>query len=514
MQHNVIPLRRDRPSVLLLSGFSLLKLLIGLYAAFPGVYGYFRDEFYYLDCASNLAWGYVDQPPLSLLILAITRSILGPSVLAIRLPVILAGVATVFVSGLIARAMGGGRFSQALTCLCVLVAPVHLTMNSFFSMNAFDLLLWAVAVYLLVLIIQTGNARLWIWFGIVAGLGLENKLSMGFLGATVAVSLILTPQRKYYLDKHLWIAGGIAGILFLPHVLWQVAHHWPTLEFMRNASESKNVPTTFVKFLLGQLLYMNPAAAPIWICGLLFPFVSTSGRRFRLFGFTYLVLFLVFLWTNGKSYYLSPAYPMLLAMGAVWAEKTFLRKPWPRGIAMGILILFGVLLGPYAVPVLPPQAFIRYQTALGLKAPQQERAHSGVLPQHLGDRLGWEEMVAMVGAAYNKLDPDDRARCAVLVSNYGEAGAVNLFGPRYGLPHAISGYMNNYLWGPRGATGEVVLAYWNDRTTLDGLFEEVTEIARFQHPFVMDRQNNRPLYLCRRIRVPMKEAWPRFKTFK
>ena len=168
----------------------------------------------------------------------------------------------------------------------------------------------------------------------------------------------------------------------------------------------------------------------------------------------------------------------------------------------------------FTVPVLSPEAFIRYQNTLGLKVPQQERAHAGVLPQHLGDRLGWEEMVAMLGEAYNKLDPADRARCAVLVSNYGEAGAVNLFGPRYGLPHAISGYMNNYLWGPRGATGEVVLAYWDDRSTLVDLFEEVAEVARFQHPFVMDRQNNRPLYLCRRIRAPMNEAWPKFKTFK
>jgi len=514
MVHEVKPLRQDPQSTCLLTGFSLLKLLVGVYAALPGVYGYFRDEFYYLDCASNLAWGYVDQPPLSLLILAVTRGILGPSVFAIRLPVILAGAATVFVSGLTARAMGGGRFAQSLTCLCILVAPVHLTMSSFFSMNAFDLLLWAIAVYLLVLIVQTGNARLWIWFGLVAGLGLENKLSMGFLGMALAVSLVLTPERKYYLDKHLWIGAGIAVVLFLPHVLWQVSNHWPTLEFMRNASLSKNVPTTFVKFLLGQLLYMGPATAPIWICGLLFPFLSGNGRRFRLFSFAYLVLFFVFLRTNGKSYYLSPAYPMLLAMGAVWAEDTFLRKAWPRTVAVGVLVVVGLILAPYAVPVLSPEAFIRYQNTLGLKAPQQERAHAGVLPQHLGDRLGWEEMVAMLGEAYNKLDPADRARCAMLVSNYGEAGAVNLFGPRYGLPHAISGYMNNYLWGPRGATGEVMLAYWDNRSTLDDLFEEVTEVARFQHPFVMDRQNNRPLYLCRRIRVPMNEAWPRFKTFK
>lgn len=504
----------NRWDLLLLGAFALLKVAIHLCTTGLGPYGYFRDEFYYFDCASHLAWGYVDQPPLSLLILAITRGLLGDSILAIRLPVILAGAATVVIAGLIARGMGGGRFAQALACLTVIVAPVYLTMSSFFSVNAFDELFWAVSAYLIVHIIRTGNPHLWLWFGLVAGLGLENKIGMGFFGGCLAVALLLTPQRKYYLDKHLWLGGLVAAVLFVPHVLWQIKHGWPTLEFMRNVSEYKNVPVTLPKFFLGQLLFMNPLSAPIWIAGILYGLFSSKGRNFRLFSLIYIGLFAVFFWGNGKSYYLTPVYPPLLALGAVWMEQATLARPRVRWTVVGLLGTSGVLLAPHAIPILPPEALIRYQNVIGLKAPQQERAHAGVLPEHLGDRLGWNEMLAFLGDAYKRLDATDRTRCALFVSNYGEAGAVNHFGAKYGLPKAISGYMNYYLWGPGDATGEMMLFYWNDRTTLEQLFEQVTEVARFTHPYVMERQNNRPLYLCRKLKVPMAEAWPRLKMFK
>ncbi|HUW61797.1 MAG TPA: glycosyltransferase family 39 protein, partial [Candidatus Bathyarchaeia archaeon] len=204
-----------RPLVLFLGGFALLKILIHVSTLYLGPYGYFRDEFYYLDCAANLSWGYVDQPPLAPFILAIVRATLGDSILAIRLPAILAGGGTVFMAGLIAAELGGGRFAQGLACLSVIAAPVFLGMSSFFSMNPIDYLLWTIAAYILVRIIKTDNARLWLWFGLVAGLGLENKLSMAFFGGLVAAALLLTPQRKYYRDKHLWLAGLIAFLIFL-----------------------------------------------------------------------------------------------------------------------------------------------------------------------------------------------------------------------------------------------------------------------------------------------------------
>ena len=498
---------------MLLGAFALLKILVHLGTMGLGPYEYFRDEFYYLDCAARLDWGYVDQPPLSLAILAVTRFLLGASVLAIRIPAILAGAGTVVMAGLLAREMGGGRFAQSLACISVIAAPVFLTVGSFFSMNVFDHLFWAVAAFLMVRIIQTGNSRLWLWFGLVAGLGLENKLSMAFFGGLLAAAMILTPERKYYLDKHLWVGGLIALLLFLPNILWQMAHGWPTLEFMHDTNAYKNMPVTLPKFLAGQILFIGPLAAMIWISGLGYGLFAEKGKPFRVFCFVYLGLMVVFYWTNGKSYYLAPIYPVLLALGAVCIEQITHARRWIRWALVALITVQGILLAPHAMPILSPEALLRYQKAMGLKTPQQERAHAGVLPQHIADRLGWREMVAMVSEQYLRLDPADREHCAILVSNYGEAGALNLFGPKLGLPTAISGYMTYYLWGPGEANGEVVLAYLDDRQMLEELFEEVTEVARFSLPYIMERQNNRTLFLCRWIKMPIEEAWPRFKRY-
>jgi 4-amino-4-deoxy-L-arabinose transferase-like glycosyltransferase len=498
----------------LLGAFAAVKLAIHLATNGPGAYGYFRDELYYLDCARHLGWGYVDQPPLSILILAATRALLGDGMLAVRAPAALIGAATVALSGMIAREMGGGRFAQALACLAVLAAPIFLAISSFFSMNAFDQFFWALAALILVRLIRTDDARLWLWFGLVAGLGLENKFSMGLLGIGVIVALAVTPLRRHFRRWELWAGGLIAAALFAPHVWWQIRQGWPTLEFMHNARVYKNMPVTALSFLAGQLVLVGPLNAPLWFAGLVWGLSTKSGRAFRPLSIVYAVTLAILIVSNGKVYYLSPAYPMLLAMGAVWLETASANRRWARGAALGAVIAGGLFTAPLAIPLLSPEALIRYQAAVGLTAPQQERAHSGALPQHLGDRLGWEEFVAMVAAAYRRLPPEDQARCSVLVGNYGETGAVNLLGRRYGLPRAISGHMTNYLWGPGDATGEVMLVYGRQREELAPLFASVEEAARFHHPYVMDRQNDRPLYLCRGLKTSVREAWPLVKEYQ
>ena len=498
----------------LYAGFVLLKIAVHLATNGSGAYSYFRDEFYYLDCAAHLGWGYVDQPPLSLLILALTRAAIGDSMIAIRLPVVLIGAATVVLSGLIARQLGGGRFAQALTCLAVLTAPVFLSMSSFFSMNAFDQFFWVLAAYLIVRIINTDNPRLWIFFGLVAGLGLENKFSMAFFCFGIVAAMALTPLRKHFGTWHFWAGGLIVTVLFLPHILWQFANDWPTLEFMHNARLYKNMPATPLDFFLGQLLLIGPVAAPIWIAGLLYGLLSKAGRTFAVFFITYLILFAVFWSTNGKVYYLSPIYPVMLALGAVWLETLVQARRKMKGVVLVVVALSGIVFTPLAIPTLAPKHYLRYEAALGLSAPQQEKAHGGDLPQHLGDRLGWEEFVAMVAQAYHQLDPDQKSACSIFVSNYGEAGAINLVGRRYGLPRAITGHMSHYLWGPGDATGEWMLVYWANKEELDELFDEVIEVARFQFPHVMDRQNDRPLFLCHRLKIPISDVWNQVKAYR
>jgi hypothetical protein len=203
----------------------------------------------------------------------------------------------------------------------------------------------------------------------------------------------------------------------------------------------------------------------------------------------------------------------LFSLGATWLEPHVAARRWARAAILAATAFAGAAIAPLSIPLLPPAALVRYQIALHIRAPQQERSHDGPLPQHLGDRLGWPEFVALVADAFNKLDPAGRARCAIFVSNYGEAGAIDLFGPRYGLPPAITGHMTHYLWGPGDATGEVVLAYWPDREDLAKLFAEVVEVGRFRAPYAMDRQNDRPLFLCRGLRFPLREVWPRLKAY-
>lgn len=510
-QRDLYPLRQ---ALLLLGGFALFKILFHLFAVSIGPYSYFRDEFYYLDCAANLDWGYVDQPPLSLLILQLTRLLFGESVLAIRLPAILSETGALVMTGLIAREMGGRLRAIALACITLLVAPVFLTMSSFFSMNAIDHFFWTLAAWLLVRILNTGNGNLWLWFGLVAGLGLQNKYSIGFFGGLMAVALLLTPERRHFLNWRLWAGGVIALLLFVPHLLWQQAHGWPTLEFMHDTNAYKNVPVTLPKYLSGQLLFVGPLSVFVWASGLAWVFRSAEGRRYRVFAYIYFSMLVLFYVTNGKSYYLAPIYPVLFALGGVCWEQRTQRRPWMSWSVGGVVLVSGVALAPHAMPVLPPESLLRYQGAMGLKAPQQEIAHSGILPQHIGDRLGWRETADMIGRAYHQLKPADKERCAILVSNYGEAGALNFWAKRLLLPRrAISGYMNYHLWGPGDWDGQVALVYWPDRELLDQLFEEVTEVDRFEHPYVMARQNNRPLYLCRKLKIPVAEAWPEFKRY-
>jgi hypothetical protein len=381
-------------------------------------------------------------------------------------------------------------------------------------MNSFDEFFWVLAAFLVTRLIRTGDARLWLWFGLVIGVGVENKYSIGFFAAGLVAAMTLTPLRKHFLKWPLWLGGLIAVVLVLPHVVWQMKNGWPTLEFMHNAASFKNMPTTPLQYFSGQVLLAGPLNTPLWLAGLLYGLLSKRGRTFVVFSLAYVFLFVVFNLTNGKVYYLTPIYPILFALGSLWLERITASRRWAKITAASLAAIAGIVLAPLAIPVFTPPTFLRFQQTLGIHAPQQERAHGGRLPQHLGDRLGWEEFVAMVGQAYAKLDPADRAKCAIFVSNYGEAGAINLLGRRYGLPRAISGYMSYYFWGPGDATGEVMLVYWDNKSELEKLFVQVTEVARFHHPYVMERQNDRPLFLCRRLKIPIAEAWKQVKAFQ
>src|SRR5688500_538811 len=272
-------------------------------------YPVFRDEFYYLACADHLAWGYVDHPPFSIAILAAWRAVFGDSIVALRALPSLAAAAVVLLTSALAGALGGDRFARTLAAVAVLAAPTVFGITGFYSMNAFDFIAWLLAAHLLVRLAGAARAdqtRLWAILGVVLGLGLLNKVSVLVLGAGVAAALILTPLRSQLATRGPWLAAAIALLLFAPHVLWQVANGWPTLEFVRNAARLKNVALGPIGFAIAQVRDFGPLNAALWVPGLAW-LAFGAGGRFRALALVFAVAFLSFM--NGKAYYLAPALP-------------------------------------------------------------------------------------------------------------------------------------------------------------------------------------------------------------
>src|SRR6266446_3462426 len=340
--------------------FSAVALLVHLLT--NGRYGYFRDELYYIACARHLDFGYVDQPPLSILLLRLSQMLFGDSLFSIRLLPALAGSATVAFTGAIACELGGRGWAVALACAASLYALFNLAVGNFFSMNAFEPLLWMGCIYILIRIINGGSPTLWLWLGALLGLGLENKHSTAFFGAAIFVGLLLTPERRHFAQKWIWLGGLIALAIALPNLLWQARHHWPTYELLSNIAHSnKNVALSPVQFIAEQIVFMNPGTLPLWIAGLLWLFASRDGRRYRALGIIYLVTLAEFIVLHGKSYYLAPAYPMLLAAGGVAVERVFVAQlKWCKPALLLVILATGALLAPLAVPILPPGKLVAY----------------------------------------------------------------------------------------------------------------------------------------------------------
>ena len=506
--------RTYRTELALIGLFSGIALLIHLLT--NGRYGYFRDELYYLACARHLDFGYVDQPPLSILLLRLTEALFGNSLFAIRVLPALAGAATVAITGLIARDLGGRGWAIALACAGSLCALFNLAVGSFFSMNAFEPLFWMGIVYLLVRIINGGAPTLWLWFGALLGLGIENKHSTVFFAAGVFVGLLLTPERRHFAQKWIWLGGLLAFAIALPNILWEARHHWATYELLNNIAHSnKNVALSPVQFIAQTINFMNPATLPLWLGGLVWLFGSRAGRRYCAIGIIYVVTLAEFIILHGKSYYLAPAYPMLFAAGAVAIERVFaVRLTWLKAALLAIILLAGALFAPVIAPILSPAKLVGYMRAIHFEPPRTETSHTAVLPQVFADQFGWPEMVGSVAHVYHHLRPEDEKRAAVFCQNYGEAGAIDFFGPKLGLPPAISGHQNYFLWGPRDWTGEVALVLDtndDDERELFGSVEDLGQVV--SSPWAMPFERRRHIYLCRDSKVSVQELWPRLKKW-
>lgn len=490
------------------------KLLVHLVSA--NKYGYFRDELYFLDLGRHLDWGYVDCSPL-IALYAKLALLLGGSLPVLRAIAAIAGAARIALTMLLTREIGGGRFAQALAGLCALSAPIYLGVDSILTMNGFESLFWMGCVFFVIRIARTGNSRLWIWFGLLAGLGLENKHSTLFFGGAVAVALLLTPLRRELKRPWIWLGLCLALLIFLPNVVWQMRHGYPTIEDLQNVKRmGKNVVLSPLQFVLQQVLLLNPLLLPFWLTGLVSLLVGRLSRL-RVLGWTYLVLLAMMIALKAKNYYLAPIYPMLFAAGAVAIEAWLARRAWTAGrlwsraVLAVYVIAAGVLVVPAVLPILPPEQLVAYQRRIGAAPQKTEVRHDGPLDQRLGDQFGWEELVVDVAKIYNSLPPEERARTGIFASNYGEAGALNLYGPAHGLPPPICAHQNHYFWGPPKAEPENLIWLQWSRKGVDDHCRSVEKAGEHFHPWGM-AEENRPIYMCRGLKHTIAEYWtPDFK---
>ncbi|MFI5168210.1 MAG: glycosyltransferase family 39 protein [Thermoanaerobaculales bacterium] len=498
---------------LLVALIALAKLALHLASA--SVYGLFIDELYFLACGEHLAWGYVDMPPLTAAQAFLARALLGDSQVAIRLFPALAGAAATLLAGAIARALGGRRFAQGLAAFAVAFAPGYLAFCSYLSMNAVEPLLVAGMALVLIRLVNGGDPRLWLAFGALAGIGLENKHTMLLFGFAFVLGLLLTPERRLMANRWFLLGGLVAFLFFLPNLVWMVQHHFPHLEMLANIRRNgRDVQFGPFAFLGMQALFLNPLAAPLWLGGLWWLLGSREGRAHRALGFAYLVALVLLLAVHGRFYYLASAYPMVLAAGGV-AVEGWLAQPrlaWLRTAYTGVFVAAAALMAPTLTPLLPPEAYFRFVRTFHIDQPRFEhRRTASPLPQLFADRCGWPEMVQAVAKAYFALPPGERAKCAIFGNDYGQAGAIDFYGPRLGLPKAISGHLTYWYWGPRDYTGEIVLVLGDSREVLERKFNRVEGVAEIGHPYAM-AQEHFTLFLCREPKGwTLQQAWPRLK---
>ena len=502
-------LARNAPAAALASG--TLVILLGVNAM--GGYGRVRDEFYYIVCSDRLAWGYVDHPPLSVFLLRLVRTLLGDSIFAIRLLPALSAAGLVYLTGVLTRELNGGKAAQRLACLAVAVAPMYLVGSSFYSMNAFEPLLWMGAAVLLLRILKSGREELWLPFGCLMGIGLQNKLGVLVFGLALVTGMLLSGEWRRFRSKWMWLGGAASYLIAFPYVLWQMANGWPTLEFMQNARELKHAALSPMQFLSAQVLFQHPFAAPLWLTGLVALLFNKGLKKYRLFAWAYLVMLAIFIALKGKPYYASPFYPILLAAGAV-AIETFgrgKRRRYVPSIYALVLLIGGLITLPLCLPVLPVQTLVQVADTAGLRPPKMHNYPSAKLPQVFADRFGWKEMVAEIARVYATLTPQEQSVAAIFTQNYGQASAVDFFGAQYGLPKAISGHNNYWLWGPRGASGEVLIIVGGSADQHKTAFDSVEQVGIHRHPLAMPFETDLPIFVCRKPKQPFPSLWPKLK---
>ena len=474
-------------------------------------YGIQRDEFLYFAMGHHLRLWHMDFPPFIAVLSEIQRFIFGDGLVGLRIVPAVASTLVVILAALLARELGGGRFAQGFAAVAVLGSIFFQRAGNLFQPVILDALWWTLGFYVLARLCRAGQAdrRWWVWLGVVGGIGLLTKFSILFFGFGVLLGLLATPWRRALLRPWPYLALAIALVIGSPSIVGQITLGWPLVAQMADLRMSQLEHVSVAGFFLTQLQLQPAFVVGAW--GVVALLVAPELRRLRLVGWTCVAIWLTIILLHGKAYYVGGTFPLMFAAGGVQLE--LLRgSAWRSGLrwaVAGLVAAYGVFVLPYGVPILGPEAMTRYVAALGPAGAQYDnQGHPLPLPQDYADMLGWNERVAAVAAAFNTLTPLERARAVVIGSNYGEAGALEFYGPRYGLPPVVSAAGSFYFFGPGKRSGDVAITIGESETGLHRLFDSVEAGPHLTNPLTVREERDLTVYICRGIKRSLQEIWP------
>ncbi len=481
-------------------------------------YGYFRDELYFIACSKHLAWGYVDQPPL-VAIAALFSAPFDYRLAALRfLPAVAASLAAI-VSAQIAKDLGGGRFAQIVAAIAVALTPAYLLLGNVLTTTSFEGLSWTLVSWCVIRIVRGGGRAWWIALAFSLAFGFYGKYSMGLLAIALIAGLLLTRGRTVLATPDFALCAAIAAILLLPNIVWQASHGWPFFEVLRGDAANRHalnsgvaleyrriVPNAFA-FAGEQLLYTNPVAVPLWLTGLFAPLFSRGLRDMRFATVAYGLLFIAAVALEAKGYYIIGAYATLLAFGAVVLENASAAIRFGAIAAIGVSALATL---PLSIPILPIGSFVAYSEVLGMTP----RSKPHVMQPVYAEEFGWEKLARDVATVYRSIAPDVRSRTAIYADTYADAGAIDLFGAKYGLPNAIGSQNTYWLWGPRKYDGQVMIAIGASRIgVLSRYYRSVRLVATSGEPLKWVVEGPAPIYLCTHPIAGLDAIWPHLRWY-
>ena len=476
--------------------FAIVKVLFHLLV--NDGYGFHRDELATIDDARHLAWGYVAYPPLTAFLGRLEMLVLPVTPRVIRfLPSVAQSIAIVLTAGM-TRRLGGNRAQQWIAAIATAIAPVSLAASGLYQYVAFDYLWWVLIAYCVVRLIESDDERWWMAIGAAIGLAVLTKYTIAFFIAGLAAGFFATRMQRHLKSRWFWTGVAIAVVMALPHFAWEARHDFISLDFLKSI-HARDVRIGRTDHFLAEQLTdpANPVTIPLWIAGLLSLFFAGRLRRFRILGWMAIVPFILFVIARGRSYYTAPLFPMLFAAGATMIP----RRRVAYAIA-GVLLLVGCAVVPLAVPIAP------------INSPLFK-----IAAKQNGDfveEIGWPELTAEVARIWSTIPPSERARTAIFCGNYGEAGAIDLYGPKYGLPQAISATNSYWLRGFGHPPPETVIVLGGHRERLEQRFASVVLAGHTPNPYNIENEETRDhpdIFICRGLRTSWADLWPQIRSF-